>query len=87
MVPIGVQDVMGFAAAASSLLAVSQAPVLRTRAAAVASNVFFIVYGGMGPLYPALFLHSILLPLNLRHLVRELKTRKEGGATRATPRY
>jgi hypothetical protein len=79
VVPIGMQDVMGFAAVASSLLAVSQAPVLRTRAAAVASNVFFIVYGGMGPLYPALFLHSILLPLNLRHLVREVKARKQSG--------
>jgi hypothetical protein len=74
------QDVMGFAAAASSLLAVSQTPVLRTRAAAVASNLFFIVYGSMGPLYPALLLHSILLPLNLRHLVREVKARKQSRA-------
>jgi hypothetical protein len=79
VVPIGLQDLMGFAAAASSLLAVSQAPALRTRAAAVASNVFFIVYGGMGPLYPALLLHSILLPLNLRHLVREVRARNEDG--------
>lgn len=74
---IGVQDVMGFAAAASSLLAVSQKRVVRTRTAAVISNVFFIVYGGMGPLYPALLLHSILLPLNLRHLIRELRAGRD----------
>jgi CRP/FNR family cyclic AMP-dependent transcriptional regulator len=72
---IGIQDLMGFAAGAASIVAFSQKAMFRMRVAAVASNVFFIVYGALGALYPPLVLHSILLPLNLRELIKEVRSR------------
>jgi hypothetical protein len=71
-----IHDLMGFAAVGSALIAVGQKPALRMRAAALASNLLFIAYGSMGPAYPTLVLHSILLPLNIRHIVREVKARR-----------
>lgn len=74
--PIVLQDVMGFAAVASALIAVAQKPALRMRFAAVVSNFLFITYGAMGHAYPTLLLHSILLPLNAVHIRTELKGRR-----------
>jgi hypothetical protein len=37
---------------------------------AIAANLFFIGYGALGLLYPVLFLHLILLPLNVMRLVQ-----------------
>jgi hypothetical protein len=37
---------------------------------ALASNVLFIVYGLVGHIYPVLFLHVVLLPINLVKLRR-----------------
>ena len=78
MHPIGMQDVMGFAAAAATIFAFAQTATLRMRVAAATSNLFFIVYGVLGGLYPPLILHSILLPLNLARVVRELRARESG---------
>jgi CRP/FNR family cyclic AMP-dependent transcriptional regulator len=73
--PMVLHDVMGFAAVASALLAAAQKPALRMRLAAVTSNFLFITYGAMGPAYPTLLLHAILLPLNVLHIRAELKGR------------
>jgi len=50
MVSIGAHEVMG--AADKLAPALSHAPDCGTDAVAVASNVLFIAYGGMGPPYP-----------------------------------
>ncbi len=63
-------DVFGYAAALSVLLS-SLAPSLAlVRLAALFSNVFFIFYGLLAALLPVLLLHALLLPINLRHVVK-----------------
>jgi hypothetical protein len=42
------------------------------RVSAIAANLLFIAYGGLGPFYPVLVLHLILLPLNLGRLIEAL---------------
>jgi hypothetical protein len=48
--------------------------MLRMRITALFANVFFIVYGWLGPFYPVLILHIILLPVNTVRL-REVAKR------------
>jgi hypothetical protein len=87
MSAIGFQDVMGFAAGAATLVAFAQRTSVPMRVAATASNLCFIAYGALGALYPPLILHSILLPLNLVQLVREVRSRARGpGAAARSPR-
>jgi hypothetical protein len=78
MSAIGIQDVLGFAAGASTLFAFAQKASVRMRLAAATSNLCFIAYGGawaFGALYPPLILNSILLPLNVAQLVKEMRSR------------
>jgi hypothetical protein len=84
MSAIGVQDLMGIAAAVTTLVAFAQKATVPMRVAAAASNICFIAYGALGALYPPLILHSILLPLNLVRLMKEVKSRPPGPGT--TPR-
>lgn len=63
-----IADGFGFAAGLATILAFGQTTPLRMRCAAVAANVFFIVYGLLGWHLPPLVLHVILLPINLFYL-------------------
>ncbi len=65
-----VVDVLGCAAAAATLLTFAQKRMWPMRILAIAANLFFIGYGALGLLYPVLFLHLILLPLNVIRLVQ-----------------
>ena len=86
MSALGLQDVMGFAAGASTLVAFAQKATLRMRLAAATSNLCFIAYGAIGALYPPLILHSILLPLNVAQLVKEIRSRpRDRHATSRPP--
>jgi hypothetical protein len=67
-------DLCGFAAAAMTLATFAQRAMLRMRITALFANVFFIVYGWLGPFYPVLILHMILLPVNTVRL-REVAKR------------
>ena len=62
-------DVIGAAAAASTLLTFAHKSMLPMRVSAIAANLLFIAYGGLGPFYPILVLHVILLPLNVGRLI------------------
>jgi hypothetical protein len=56
------------------------------RLTAVIANLCFIVYGWLGPFYPVLILHTILLPVNsirLRELARG--SRRPPKLNTATP--
>ncbi|MBV8924363.1 MAG: cyclic nucleotide-binding domain-containing protein [Bradyrhizobium sp.] len=55
----------GYAASALVLVTFCMRTMIPLRIAAVCSNLAFIVYGFYAQLYPVLFLHLILLPLNL----------------------
>ena len=63
-------DLVGSAAAAATLLTFAQKRMWPMRISAIAANLFFIGYGALGLLYPVLFLHLILLPLNVIRLVQ-----------------
>jgi hypothetical protein len=67
-------DLVGFMAAAASLVAVCSTNIVMLRIAMIFSNLFFIAWGILGMLMPALVLHSILLPINVWRLV-QLTTR------------
>ena len=60
----GFVDLCGFVAAAMTLITFAQRTMLPMRVTALLANVFFILYGWLGPFYPVLILHVILLPVN-----------------------
>jgi len=60
--------VLGLIAAILSLSSFMQKRMFPLRAIAIFSNVFFIAYGYVDHLLPALFLHTCLLPLNAKRL-------------------
>ena len=60
----GFVDLCGFVAAAMTLITFAQRTMLPMRVTALLANVFFILYGWLGPFYPVLILHLILLPVN-----------------------
>jgi hypothetical protein len=62
-------DALGSAACAATLLTFAQKRMWPMRISAIAANLFFIGYGSLGLLYPVLFLHLILLPLNVARLI------------------
>jgi hypothetical protein len=81
-----VVDLCGFVAAAMTLMTFAQRAMLPMRVTALLANVFFILYGWLGPFYPVLILHMILLPVNtirLREVARG--SRKLSGFDVATP--
>jgi hypothetical protein len=47
-----------------TLITFAQRTMLPMRVTALLANVFFILYGWLGPFYPVLILHVILLPVN-----------------------
>jgi hypothetical protein len=63
-------DCLGFAASIAVLASFCMTTILSLRIFALASNVLFIVYGLVGHIYPVLFLHVVLLPINLVKLRR-----------------
>jgi hypothetical protein len=81
-----VVDLCGLVAAAMTLMTFAQRTMLPMRVTALLANVFFILYGWLGPFYPVLILHIILLPVNtirLREVARG--PRKVSGFDIATP--
>ncbi len=67
--PIHPGIVLGTIAATLSLISFMQKSMLPLRGFAIASNVLFIAYGYIDSLWPALILHTCLLPLNTKRLM------------------
>jgi hypothetical protein len=65
-----VADFVGVCASLAVLASFCMTTVLRLRLFALTSNVLFIWYGSLGHIYPVLFLHAVLLPVNLVKLYR-----------------
>ncbi len=61
-------DLVGFAAAFAVLARFCMTTIVSLRSMAIVSNVLFIFYGVLGHIYPVLFLHITLLPINLAKL-------------------
>jgi hypothetical protein len=81
-----ITNILGYAAAFLVLLTFSMKTMVRLRIIGIVSNLFFISYGYLGHAYPVMFLHIILLPLNIFRLVQILSlNRKVDAATRGDP--
>jgi hypothetical protein len=64
-------DCLGFLASGATLYTFAQKRMLPMRASAITANIFFIAYGALGPFYPVLILHVVLLPLNIKRLCEQ----------------
>jgi CRP/FNR family cyclic AMP-dependent transcriptional regulator len=69
-------ELVGYAAAVCVLFAYSMKTMIPLRIAGIAANVLFICYGYLGPSYPSLVLHALLLPLNSFRLHQMLQLTK-----------
>jgi hypothetical protein len=80
-------QVAGWIAAALTLLAFTMRTMVPLRVAALAANVFFVIYGASGPYWQPLFLHGLLLPFNacrlveIRRVTRQLRTGRSAPIT------
>jgi len=63
-------DAIGYAAAVLVLATFSMRSMSALRWVAIAGNLAFIAYGYVGSLTPVLFLHALLLPVNLYRLAQ-----------------
>ncbi|MBN8990547.1 MAG: cyclic nucleotide-binding domain-containing protein [Rhizobiales bacterium] len=66
-------EIAGYLASALVLATFCMKTMIPLRAAAICSNVAFIVYGFYEELYPVLMLHAILLPLNTWRALQMLR--------------
>lgn len=60
----GHADIVGYIAAALTIATYSMRTMIPLRIVGICANCLFIIYGYLGPVYPQLLLHAILLPLN-----------------------
>lgn len=63
-------DAIGFCASFAVLASFCMTTIIPLRACALASNLLFGVYGLLAHIYPVMFLHMLLLPINLVKLWR-----------------
>ena len=68
-------DTVGYLASALVLITFYMKDMVPLRIAAICSNIAFLAYGGGLHLAPVIFLHSLLLPLNLWRLTTALDYR------------
>ncbi len=64
-------DGLGFCASLAVLASFCMTTIGSLRMFALASNVLFSTYGLLAHIYPVVFLHMILLPINLLKLWRQ----------------
>ncbi|MEL7344905.1 MAG: cyclic nucleotide-binding domain-containing protein [Pseudomonadota bacterium] len=77
----GLIELAGWAAGAFTLMAYSAKTMKPLRIAAIVSNILFIVYGALVPIYPTLVLHAILLPFNAYRLFELFRNDRRAKAT------
>jgi hypothetical protein len=63
-------DGLGFCASFAVLASFCMTTIVPLRACALASNLLFCAYGVLAHIYPVMFLHMLLLPINLVKLWR-----------------
>ena len=78
-------DVLGWSAAALTLLAFSCNDLVRLRCMALSANAAFIAYGLTAQRWPVLALHFVLVPINAWRLWQTLCRQREQQAQRPAP--
>lgn len=66
-------DAIGYLAALITIATYSMKVMIPLRIAGICANVAFIAYGLLSKIYPSLFLHLVLLPLNSVRLYQMLQ--------------
>lgn len=61
-------EIVGYIGALLTLGTYSMKRMIPLRVIGIGSNIFFIAYGFLAPVYPQLVLHAVLLPLNIFRL-------------------
>ena len=74
-------DGLGFCASLAVLASFCMTTIVSLRLVALTSNVLFSTYGLIAHIYPVVFLHLVLMPINLIKLYR---LRWQRGATGVT---
>jgi hypothetical protein len=67
-------DLVGWIAAAATLLTFSMRSMVGLRIAALVANVCFVAYGWLSGLYPIVALHILLIPCNIYRLSEVLRS-------------
>jgi hypothetical protein len=70
-------DVVAYGAVGLNILGYSMRRMIPLRMAAIGTNILFIIYSILAGVYPTLYLHLILLPLNAYRLREMLRLVKE----------
>jgi CRP/FNR family transcriptional regulator, cyclic AMP receptor protein len=79
-------DLIGYLASALVFTTFYMTAMLPLRLVAIASNVAFIAYGGLGGMTPIILLHVGLLPLNVWRLCQTLRQQTADCALRVDER-
>ncbi len=66
-------EALGYVGAVLSIFANSMRTMIPLRCVGIAANIVFISYGLINGVYPTLFLHGVLLPLNTSRFVQMLR--------------
>jgi hypothetical protein len=74
-------DWLGFCASFAVLASFCMTTIVPLRLMALTSNVLFTAYGLLAHIYPVVFLHLMLLPINLVKLYRLRWQKRTSGAT------
>lgn len=80
-------NLLGYAASAAVLVTFLMRTMIPLRLIAILSNVLFLLFGYLQHIYPVLFLHTALLPINTWRLVMVQRARPSTGAGEAPRPY
>ena len=77
-------EIVGYIGALLTLGTYSMKRMIPLRVIGIGSNIFFMAYGFLAPVYPQLVLHAVLLPLNafrlreMHQLIGKVKAASQG---------
>ena len=74
-------DLLGYAASLAVLATFCMSRMVPLRLVAIGSNVLFGLFGALAHVYPVLFLHTILLPINVFRLLQVRRFAHHGRIT------
>lgn len=83
---MAINDLIGCIAATLVLATFCTKRMVQLRALAIVSNVAFVAYGYRAGLFPILFLHITMLPINVFRLQQELSALRPAELGRAVRR-
>jgi len=84
---MAINDLIGCIASTLVLATFCTRRMVQLRAIAIISNIAFVAYGYRAGLFPILFLHMTMLPMNAFRLHQEMVSVRQGGIADAIRRH